>query len=114
VFVLMQILTMSIATAPAEKDRSQHPLTSSSTPLTTANLAAHEAAIAAAPRKPPNNMQRWLAYTGDKHVQPRETSDWSRLVVRDGLAKEIEIAARGGNSTDVEQIIEIAGERKCC
>jgi hypothetical protein len=102
VFVLTQILTMSIETTPTDKDGSQYSLASSSTPLTTANLAAHEAAIAATPKKEPNNMQRWLADTCDKHNQLREARDWGQLVARDGLAKDVEIAIRGGNSAGVE------------
>lgn len=58
-------------------------------PLTSANLAAHDNRMSAAPEGP-TPMQRWYTSTEDRVVQGRAARWWEELVDRDALATEIE------------------------
>jgi hypothetical protein len=95
---------MSSEKSPEDGAGSQPTTVSSLTPLTTANLAAHEKPLAGDPsKKQDSSMERWLAYTGNDYTQPREASDWDQLVAREPMAKDIEIAIRDGNKAGADK-----------
>ena len=62
-------------------------------PLTTANLAAHNSAMAAGTSQP-STMQRWFAESDDHPAEARSTHAWDQLLATDHLAAEIERIVR--------------------
>lgn len=83
------------STLKNNQERSQPSPTSAQTPLTAANLAAHQGNDPVA-QQDSSNMQRWLSYTEDTLFQARkarEARDWDQLKEKDDLAAAIEKAS---------------------
>lgn len=67
------------------------------TKLTSANLAAHNAAS----NRPSDKLtvQSWLATTGDRLIRSRDARAWNELCKEDNVAKEIEEIVQKGRQS---------------
>lgn len=92
------LVTMSIEQPTNSTEPSSSQSHDTPTPLSEANVAAHNEAT---PASGPNSlsMQRWLDYRGDRLVSSQvpqsAPNGWTRLVTRDAMAADIERATQG-------------------